>query len=423
MADVVRRNVVQQDQSIVGMCTSTPFAKTLALSTNLPVERLLTISSMRAIPAELEDMYKNIQRTTLIKRVNSCEDYIGKHLNNEYNIAGFMPPLTLTVRKATLKRSDNPNEFDTLIFNPSDVFIVDGVGRATTMMRMLGDFPTRIDNRGSKTTAFNEKREIRRELVRNYLREMDIPVTFVIAADKEKGLTNKDIGQIFGDINFNQQKVTNRHAMKVTHTDVIVNFARDFGQLDFILKIGGMSENDNSVSKKSKHILTLNIISRFIRGAIGGTLLQTKDSGALEIPNSGREINSDLIDEVRVPLMTFFTAWVKAQGDDFSKERSDFRHQTTIIQALGLAYYTLSESYSSTLSKSEFIEKAKEAGEKLGDLGYSKFDKHWAKCKVMGLKAKGYSNITGGGKTYREGIAAYFCSELGLSGHAQNLVK
>ncbi len=412
--DVIRRNQGTGMNQLYCMTSQTELCKTYAASTFVDATSLINYCSMQALPPELEKLYGYVQRVTSTKRADAFEDYLAKHLLNDIDVAGFVPPVTVALRRYQLTRNEDVLGFDLLQFKTVDTFLVDGLGRISTIMRIIGDYPNKISLRGAHFSAGNKRRIKVREKIKDLIRNKDLAVTFVLHAFKEE-MSIGDIGQIFSDINFNQEKVQGQHAMRLSQADLLVNYARDIGELPVFEQFGGMSETKPSVTAKSKYIVTLSAIVRLIQGALGGAQLQVKNAQARQLPD-GREIDSQLIDNHRLKINTFLTTWVDAQGDTFGQERNGYQTNSSLLQAMGLVYYSICKAHANK-NDDELIEILKSSALTLSRLDYGRFGKHWENCQVMSMKKLGYSNNTGGGRTFREGLAAYLCSKIGLSGN------
>ncbi len=416
MDAILRRNQNSSVNELYCMTAQTEWCKTYAASTFVEATTLINYCSMKALPSELEELYSHVQRVTTTKRADSFEDYLAKHLLNEIEVAGFVPPVTIALKRYQLKRNDDVLGFDQLRFRTDDTFLVDGLGRISTLMRIIGGYPNKISLRGAHFSTGNKARIQRRERIKELIRNKDVAVTFALHAFNEE-MSDGDIGQIFSDINFNQERVQSQHAMRLSQADVLINFARDIGSLPAFKRFGGMSESKSSVTKNSDHIITLSAIVRLIQGAFGGASLQVKNAQARQLPD-GREIDSAFVDSHRLKINTFLTTWVEGQGQKFGLERNGYQTNSSLLQALGLVYYSICKAHVNK-TDDELMEILKTAALKLSELDYSKFGKHWKNCDVMTMKKQGYSNNTGGGRTFREGLAKYLCSKIGLSGNQE----
>ncbi|NMS58284.1 hypothetical protein HKB33_02460, partial [Vibrio parahaemolyticus] len=102
---------------------------------------------------------------------------------------------------------------------------------------------------------------------------------------KDRALSKADFAQVFADVNGQAAPMSTNKLMKLARTDAVVDFAREIGSLPIVLSHGGMSSEASTVTLKSEFILTLNTITRFILGALGGERMQGKVRGVREMPD------------------------------------------------------------------------------------------------------------------------------------------
>lgn len=84
---------------VSGMISRTAFGVTRNIVTQMPVETLLNSLSMRAIPDDLAELYKDVQRVTTVSRCDAFEDYYSKHLLQQVEVAGCIPTITIALTK------------------------------------------------------------------------------------------------------------------------------------------------------------------------------------------------------------------------------------------------------------------------------------------------------------------------------------
>nr|MBN8115199.1 hypothetical protein [Vibrio vulnificus] len=80
----------------------------------------------------------------------------------------------------------------------------------------------------------------------------------------------------------------------------------------------------NTVTVKSEFVLTLNTITRFILGAIGGERMQGKVRGVRET-NDGAILSQKHLSPIKKDLILFFETWIDSQGDRYSQDRTGFQ--------------------------------------------------------------------------------------------------
>jgi hypothetical protein len=362
---------------------------------------------MRAIPDELANLYKDVQRVTTVSRCDAFEDYYSNHLLHKVDVAGCIPTITIALNKRpVIKQYDD--RLDVIEFDPQSAFASDGLGRLNTFMRTIGGYEPTI--RG--VSKPNQSRIERRKLLRSLVASLEISVKIIFGDQRD--LTKADIGQIFSDINFTQTKVQPRHAMRLNSTDPVINWARSMAQMPVIKNNGGMCELKQSVTAKAEYITTLGIMTRYCRGVVGGDYLQTRNGVSLLLKD-GTEVTNDQLEKIMPLGSLFFEQWANYQGKRFTEDRTGHQLSSSVIQALGLVAYTIIYKNTPVNGDGEILDQLDRAAKILAQLDYSRFAYHWARCHAMTKKEKGYSNGTSGGRSFRIGLAEYFCQLVGYN--------
>ncbi|MDA0911646.1 MAG: hypothetical protein O2809_08880, partial [Proteobacteria bacterium] len=368
---------------------------------------LLNSLSMRALPDDLANLYKDVQRVTTVSRCDAFEDYYSNHILHRVDVAGCIPTITIALSKRPIIKQFN-DRLDVIEFEPQTAFASDGLGRLNTFMRTIGGYEPTIRGLSKPNKARIERRKLMRTLIANL--EISVKIIF----GDQRDLTKADIGQIFSDINFTQTKVMPRHAMRLNSTDPIINWARAIAKMPVIKDNGGMTEHKNFVTKNEKHITTLSIITRYCRGFIGGDYLQRKSTASLTLKD-GRELTKEEFERKSFLGSLFLEQWATYQGERFYKDKTGYQTGSMFIQALGLVGYTI--IYKNELAKTdgEILDELDRCAKVLADLSYAKNAPHWERCRVMTKRENGFFNSTQGGSGFRVGLADYFCKIVGYN--------
>ncbi|WP_305815134.1 hypothetical protein [Photobacterium leiognathi] len=175
-----------------------------------------------------------------------------------------------------------------------------------------------------------------------------------------------------------------------------------------------MTDKSKKVTENSDFIITLNSLTRFVLGAVGGYNMQTKLKGVREM-NDGSIFNSSHTLEIEKDLLLFFNTWVDIQGDKFSNDRKGFQLVTTLIQALGLVFHHIWHCCSN-MSKTERTHQIYIAAKKLAQINYSRDAEHWKNCSFLTLNEDDLNyKVNSGGSTTRKHFARYLCSKIGFN--------
>lgn len=395
-------------KSIFGNITHTGFNGIHTMSTVMPVAELLRACSFDLIPPHLKVLYKEIQRVVTPQRRNGFEDYCFKHLTGSTSVGGVIPPVLIGCMsevKCTL--SDDPMHNDALIVQPDNNFIVDGLNRLSTCATIIGGY----DNSIVKRSLDSDSRLKRRVELSQLLPELSVQVIFIFRVDG--ALEADDFSQIFADVNGQHQPMSTNKLMKLARTDDVIACARDIGRLDKVVLHGGMDEESSRVSDKTDFIITLNTLTRFVLGAVGGYKLQTKLRGVREM-DDGSLLSEKHINVIKKDLLMYFDTWIDNQGDKYSEDRSGFQLVTTLVQALGLVFHRVWNTCN-TLGTAERTNVIYNVAKKLGQLDYSRTALHWNDCDCLAKAEDGTYKVVTGGASSRRHFAAHLCRKVGLS--------
>ncbi|GHX80575.1 hypothetical protein VCSRO66_2874 [Vibrio cholerae] len=394
-------------KSVYGSITRTPFNGVYTMSTVMSVADLLRTCSFDLIPPHLKALYKEIQRVASPSRRHGFEDYCYKHMTSSTEISGVIPPILVgCMSEVEIEFSEEARLNDKLTMQPDRNFVVDGVNRLSTIATILGGY----DQSLFKKSKESDSRLKRRVELAHLLQYLSIQVLFIFRIDKS--LSETDFSQIFADVNGKSTPMSTNKLMKLARTDDVITLAREIGSLPIVISHGGMSCDKNTVTVNSDYVLTLNTITRFILGALGGERMQGQVRGVREMPD-GTILSHLHLDPIRSDLILFFKTWIDYQGDNFSQNRGGFQLVATLIQGLGLVFNNLWVTYES-LAEVERTNHIYQAAKKLGLLDYSRTAAHWFDCSCVSLNEAGNYVVNTGGASSRKGFAKHLSNKLGI---------
>ncbi|CAI2335474.1 hypothetical protein KS872_003943 [Vibrio parahaemolyticus] len=394
-------------KSVYGCITRTPFNGVYTMSTVMSVGDLLRMCSFDLIPPHLKTLYKEIQRVASPSRRHSFEDYCYTHITSSTQISGVIPPVIVgCMSEVEIEFSEDPRLNDMLMMQPDKNFVIDGVNRLSTIGTILGGY----DQSLLKKTKESDARLKRRVELAQSLQSLSIQVLFVFRIDRE--LSKTDFSQIFADVNGKSSPMSTNKLMKLARTDDVVTFAREIGSLPMILSHGGMSTEKNLVKVSSDYVITLNTVTRFILGAIGGERMQGQVRGVREMAD-GSILSQKHLQERKSDLILFFETWIDAQGDKYSQDRTGFQLVTTLVQGLGLVFNNLWITYESLVAV-ERTNHIYQAAKKLGSLDYSRTATHWSECACLSLNEAGIYTANTGGTSSRKVYAQHLSNKIGI---------
>jgi len=394
-------------KQVFGCVTHSSFNGVHTMSTVMTVADLLRACSFDLIPPHLKSLYKEIQRVASPSRRQGFEDYCFKHLTSSTDISGVIPPVLIgCMSDVEVELSEDPRMNDALVMHPDQNFVVDGVNRLSTIATVLGGY----DQSLLKKVKESDSRLKRRVELSHLMHELSVQVLFIFRMDR--ALSETDFAQIFADVNGQAAPMSTNKLMKLARTDDVIMLAREIGTLPIVESHGGMSMDSNTVTAKSEFILTLNTVTRFILGAIGGERMQSRVRGVREM-GDGAILSKKHLEPIRSDLILFFETWVDCQGDTYSQDRTGFQLVATLIQGLGLVFNNLWITYQS-LAPVERTNHIYQAAKKLGGLDYSRAANHWADCNCVTLSESGTYVVNTGGSTSRKGFAQHLSNRIGV---------
>lgn len=395
-------------KQVFGCVTHCSFNGVYTMSTVMTVADLLRACSFDLIPPHLKSLYKEIQRVASPGRRHSFEDYCYRHLTSSTDISGVIPPVLIgCMSEVEIELSEDPRINDVLVVQPDKNFIVDGLNRLSTVGMVLGGY----DQSMIKKVKESDARLKRRIELSSLLQELSVQVLFIFRQDR--ALSEADFAQIFADVNGQATPMSTNKLMKLARTDDVVMFAREIGTLPIVKSHGGMSFDANTVTAKSEFVITLNTITRFILGALGGERMQGKVRGVREMAD-GAILSGKNLNPIKRDLILFFETWIDEQGDSYSQDRSGFQLVATLIQGLGLVFNNLWVTYES-LAPAERTNHIYQAAKKLGKLDYSRMATHWCDCSCVSLSDNGTYIVNTGGSTSRKGFAQHLSNKIGIA--------
>ncbi|MBE4398840.1 hypothetical protein CGJ62_22365 [Vibrio parahaemolyticus] len=394
-------------KQVFGCVTHSSFNGVYTMSTVMTVADLLRSCSFDLIPAHLKILYREIQRVASPSRRQGFEDYCYKHLTSSTEISGVIPPVLIgCMSEVETEFNKDPRLNDVLVMQPDKNFVVDGVNRLSTIATILGGY----DQSLLKKVKESDARLRRRVELSQLLSNLSVQVLFVFR--KDRALSETDFAQIFADVNGQTSPMSTNKLMKLARTDDVVAFAREIGSLPIIQSHGGMSSDANTVTVKSEFSITLNTITRFVLGALGGERMQSKVRGVREMPD-GAILCKKHLDPIRDDLILFFETWIDCQSDTYSQDRTGFQLVATLVQGLGLVFYNLWVTYES-LAPAERTHLIYQAAKILGKLNYSRVATHWSNCGCVSLSENGMYVVNTGGSTSRKGFAQHLSNKIGI---------
>ena len=183
--------------------------------------------------------------------------------------------------------------------------MVDGLGRVSAALELV---------------ELSEASDIDEEIhsaIRQLLSEFSLPTVFYIPAPGTPPLQLKEMQQLFHDFNFKAQKVADRIAIALDHSDLYIGLTNKIGASAVIANHGGMEHKAASLGKKSTAIVVQQNLLRFVRGATEGVqFIEAKTNSEIANPKLSEETFATFEDRMCDFLENFANAMGKERFTD-----------------------------------------------------------------------------------------------------------
>lgn len=287
-------------------------------------------SALAKTDPQTAEMYQTIQRKSPGDRVDALVDYIRSRLRNDRlpRVVGALPAISVAFELPPSEFGANGSD------EMGDLVLPDG-------RRILLDGLQRI------TAALDVEQALQRE-------NKKLDDWFVFAAtfyfpSKQKGrLTNRDLGQLFFDMNYKQKPMSPVHAMKLDQADPYLQLTNDWGDSGIIHEVGGV-EDAASLGKKSSAFVVRKHLFKFVRGAIEGRRAQDQDKYHPEKPR----IDDDNFSHWSLEIQQYLHDIRSRMGADKFGDRSFVHLSSGGWQVLGLIFHDINVTLRDKLSGTE----------------------------------------------------------------------
>lgn len=334
------------------------------------------------------EMYQTIQRKSPKDRVDAIEEYIRTRLRNDRmpRVVGALPAISVAFENAPteFEKVNGNDEMGFLVLPPGRRILLDGLQRVTAALDFYQDHP-----------------EIDEWFV--------FAATFYFPSKDKKKLTNRELGQLFFDMNYKQKAMSAVHAMKLDQADPYLQLTNEWAEGGIIKEMGGV-ENAASLGKKSTAFVVRKHLFKFVRGAIEGRKAQDQDKFQPEKPR----IDDDNYSDWSLNIQKFLRDLHDRMGNERFGDRSSVHLSSGGWQVLGLAYHDI---YVTLREKTSPAEKAAIL-DRLAAIDWSRYNPKWielfgdAEEDEQGRKRLGKS--TRWGTKVKSELLAYVREEAGI---------
>jgi hypothetical protein len=355
------------------------------------------------LPADLQEIYKYLQRKTSKDRRESIAGYIEERLGPDSIAIGAFPAISIALQK--------PADF-----RP---FSADGATMSAAVGQLMIDLSTSsprilLDGLGRVSGALDLLDEGHQEQVREFL----FPVTIYAPYPGSKDLSWKQMGQLFHDFNYKVHPVTRAHAIALDVSDLYIALANKVGDTSFIRDNGGVAERAASLGKKSTELVVQSVLVRTIRGAMEGRQFQEAN---LANPGQHPNLTRESFGAARESIVHFFGGLASRMGVRFG-ERKSIHLTAPGWQALGIIHHDLAfRLYMPHVKREEVLDK-------LAAVDWSRANPEWFDIKLGDIEVdkmtgqpvtdeagRPHVALTGAGRTNTQKLIDFMRSKAGYT--------
>jgi DGQHR domain-containing protein len=345
----------------------------------------------RKLEPELEQIYKQLQRTTAPERLRSIQTYIKKRFSNKAIVPGAFPSISVAVKKWLRFEEFQGSDLKgagTLHLDMSKLnsrIVLDGLARVSAVIE-LAEFAN-----------YEGITEEERQVLNRLLDDFTLPMVVFSPRDKDKALDLRELRQLFADFNFKQTSISPTMAMAHDSSDLYVEATKRLAEHPVIKSHGGMETRSASLGKKSTALVVLQNLVRFVRGAAEGDRF-TEAKMNVDKDDEGRRLNEDNLSEFVERVNQFLSGMEDAMGSvRFSDTKNAIHLTGPGWGALGVVFHDLD----TTLGHHNLYE----AGRRLGEIDWQKTASFWSDImREKDVRGKTTMTFVGGGYESRQAL-------------------
>lgn len=377
----------------------------VTFSTQLSVEAVVAFLGhdprsrhWKRLPADLEQLYKQLQRSTAPQRLHSLKQYIRSRLGAHSPAVGAFPAISIGVqdhlrtRDIDAEGAPGAKLVSIDLSNRSRRILIDGMARITTALDLN-------DLRFDRSLTLEEQRELG-EIIDN----LTFPVTVYAPAPDTPQLNSDELGQLFSDFNFRVTPVPDHIAIALDQSDLYIRATERLAALSqAVVEHGGMQIRTASLGKNAPGIVAQSTLLRFVRGACEGDSFQ--ESNRVEASDGNLTVAN--LDETVERLSEFLDAFADEMGEAFA-DRMSLHLTSPGWQALGVIFNDVVYRLHGT--------DPMKVARALGRLDWKRSSELWTGIVTSKTKADGQTELVmrGAGSSAKRQIVDILRRQLGI---------
>jgi hypothetical protein len=307
----------------------------VTLSTQLSVEGVVAFlghdprsKHWKRLPSDLEQLYRQLQRSTAPQRLHSLKHYIRSRLGPHSVALGAFPAISIGVQQHLRVREIDPEGAPGSVLASLDLsnrnrrIIIDGVARISAAVDLN-------ELRYDKALTPEEQRELG-----EILDSLTFPVTIYAPAPGQPALSDDELGQLFADFNFRVSPVPDHIAIALDRSDLYIRATERLATASRALAEGGVIKRAASVGKHATGLVAQQTLLRFVRGACEGERLQDSNHAEAATGNLTIENLEDNVEK----LAEFIDTFADEMGEAFAV-RNSIHLSSPGWQAIGIIFH------------------------------------------------------------------------------------
>jgi hypothetical protein len=240
--------------------------------------------------------------------------------------------------------------------------------------------------------------------------------TFYFPSKSKAKLTNRELGQLFFDMNYKQKAMSAVHAMKLDQADPYLQLTNEWTESGIIHDMGGV-EDAASLGKKSTAFVVRKHLFKFVRGAIEGRRAQDQDKYQPEKPR----IDDENFDQWSLDIKQFLVELQVRMGKERFGDKTCVHLSSGGWQVLGLIFHDIYVVLGEKLGPAERAVIL----DKLAAIDWTRYNPKWislfgdAEIDEQGCQRLGKS--TRWGSKVKNELLAYVRTEAGIMPYLPNV--
>lgn len=353
----------------------------------------------KKLDSELEEIYKQLQRTTTADRLRGIETYIRKRFTDMAIICGAFPAISVAVKQPLrfepFSSSNDLAGAGTLHLDVSKTnsrIVLDGLARTSGVIEL-------VELANDETLTAEE-----RQALNNLLDQFSLPVVIFSPRDG-KPLEMREMRQLFADFNFKQKSISPSMAVAADSSDIYIETTRRLGEAATVKMYGGMEIGRASLGSKSTALVVQQNLLRFVRAAAeGDSFTEAKINSE---KHDDARLNEETIENFVRRVDRFLHGMAATMGEKAFRDAKNSIHLSGPgWGAVGSIYHDL-EAVLGTKDMED-------AGRKIGEIDWQRGSPFWADVMREKLvRGKPVTTFIGGGYESRQAIRRKVHQHLG----------